>query len=46
MAPLRIVISNDDGVFDGIKALAMAAAVRHRVTVVCPDKAASPPAAG
>jgi len=38
MAPLRILISNDDGVFaDGIKALALAAAARgHHVTVVCP----------
>ena len=34
MAPLRILISNDDGVFaDGIKALALAAAARgHQVT--------------
>ena len=40
MAPLRILISNDDGVFaDGIKALALAAAARgHHVTVVCPDQ--------
>ena len=40
MAPLRILISNDDGVFaDGIKALALAAAARgHQVTVVCPDQ--------
>ena len=40
MAPLRILISNDDGVFaDGIKALALAATGRgHQVTVVCPDK--------
>jgi 5'-nucleotidase len=40
MAPLRILISNDDGVFaDGIQALAAAAAARgHRVTVVCPDQ--------
>ena len=40
MAPLRILISNDDGVFaDGIKALALSAASRgHQVTVVCPDK--------
>ncbi|MEB3332074.1 MAG: 5'/3'-nucleotidase SurE [Synechococcaceae cyanobacterium] len=40
MAPLRILISNDDGVFaDGIQALAAAAGARgHRVTVVCPDQ--------
>ena len=40
MAPLRILISNDDGIFaDGIKALALAAAARgHQVAVVCPDK--------
>ncbi len=40
MPPLRILISNDDGVFaDGIKALALAAAARgHLVTVVCPDQ--------
>ncbi len=40
MAPLRILISNDDGVFaDGIQALAAEAAGRgHRVTVVCPDQ--------
>ncbi|MEB3308578.1 MAG: 5'/3'-nucleotidase SurE [Cyanobacteriota bacterium] len=40
MAPLRILISNDDGVFaDGIQALAAeAAAAGHRVTVVCPDQ--------
>ncbi len=39
-SPLRILISNDDGVFaEGIKALAMEAARRgHRVTVVCPDQ--------
>ena len=40
MAPLRILISNDDGVFaDGIRTLAAAAAARgHEVTVVCPDQ--------
>lgn len=40
MAPLRILISNDDGVFaDGIRTLAAAAAARgHQVTVVCPDQ--------
>lgn len=40
MAPLRILISNDDGVFAaGIQALAAEAAARgHRVTVVCPDQ--------
>jgi 5'-nucleotidase len=40
MAPLRILISNDDGVFaDGIRTLAAAAAARgHAVTVVCPDQ--------
>ena len=40
MAPLRILISNDDGVFAaGIRALAAEAARRgHRVTVVCPDQ--------
>jgi 5'-nucleotidase len=40
MAPLRVLISNDDGVFaGGIQALAAAAAARgHRVTVVCPDQ--------
>jgi 5'-nucleotidase len=40
MAPLRILISNDDGVFaDGIQALAAEAAARgHQVTVVCPDQ--------
>ncbi|MFN5193923.1 MAG: 5'/3'-nucleotidase SurE [Cyanobacteriota bacterium] len=40
MAPLRILISNDDGVFaDGIRTLAATAAGRgHRVTVVCPDQ--------
>ncbi len=40
MAPLRILISNDDGVFaDGIQALAAEAVARgHQVTVVCPDQ--------
>ena len=40
MAPLRILISNDDGVFaDGIRTLAAAAAARgHQVTVVCPGQ--------
>jgi 5'-nucleotidase len=40
MAPLKILISNDDGVFaDGIRALAAEAAARgHRVSVVCPDQ--------
>jgi len=40
MSPLRILISNDDGVFaGGIRALAAAAASRgHQVTVVCPDQ--------
>ena len=34
MAPLRILISNDDGVFaDGIKALALAAAGRGHQAV-------------
>ncbi|MEB3334873.1 MAG: 5'/3'-nucleotidase SurE [Cyanobacteriota bacterium] len=39
-APLRILISNDDGVFaDGIQSLAAEARSRgHRVTVVCPDQ--------
>lgn len=39
-APLRILISNDDGVFaDGIQSLAAEARHRgHRVTVVCPDQ--------
>jgi 5'-nucleotidase len=38
--PLRILISNDDGVFaDGIQCLAAEARCRgHRVTVVCPDQ--------
>jgi len=37
---LRILISNDDGVFaDGIRALAAEAVARgHQVTVVCPDQ--------
>tara|TARA_Y100001968_G_scaffold170764_1_gene156206 strand:+ start:380 stop:1171 length:792 start_codon:yes stop_codon:yes gene_type:complete len=40
MNPLRILISNDDGVFaNGIRTLAAAAAKRgHFVTVVCPDQ--------
>ena len=40
MAPLRILISNDDGVFaDGIRTLAAAAVARgHHVSVVCPDQ--------
>lgn len=40
MPPLRILISNDDGVFaEGIQALAAEAAGRgHQVTVVCPDQ--------
>ncbi|WP_413357826.1 5'/3'-nucleotidase SurE [Prochlorococcus sp. MIT 1201] len=39
MTPLRILISNDDGVLaEGVRCLAAAAASRgHRVTVVCPD---------
>jgi 5'-nucleotidase len=39
-APLRILISNDDGVFaEGIQCLAAEARSRgHRVTVVCPDQ--------
>ncbi len=38
--PLRILISNDDGVFaGGIRTLAAAAVSRgHQVTVVCPDQ--------
>ncbi|HJL68102.1 MAG TPA: 5'/3'-nucleotidase SurE, partial [Prochlorococcaceae cyanobacterium Gl_MAG_24] len=38
MTPLRILISNDDGVLaEGIRCLAAAAASRgHMVTVVCP----------
>ena len=40
MAPLRILISNDDGVFaEGIRTLATTAVLRgHEVTVVCPDQ--------
>ena len=40
MKPLKILISNDDGVFaEGIRTLAFAAAKRgHKVTVVCPDQ--------
>ncbi|SBO44410.1 5'/3'-nucleotidase SurE [Cyanobium sp. NIES-981] len=40
MAPLKILISNDDGVFAaGIRTLANAALARgHEVTVVCPDQ--------
>ena len=40
MKPLRILISNDDGVFaEGIRTLAASAARRgHEVTVVCPDQ--------
>ncbi len=40
MNPLKILISNDDGVFaEGIRSLAIAAAHRgHKVTVVCPDQ--------
>jgi len=40
MKPLRILISNDDGVFaEGIRSLAIAAAKRgHIVSVVCPDQ--------
>ena len=40
MSPLRLLISNDDGVFAaGIQTLAAAAARRgHQVTVVCPDQ--------
>lgn len=40
VAPLRILISNDDGVFaDGLQALAAEAHSRgHQVTVVCPDQ--------
>jgi 5'-nucleotidase len=40
MSPLRLLISNDDGVFAaGIQTLAAEAARRgHRVTVVCPDQ--------
>ena len=40
MNPLRILISNDDGVFaEGIRSLAAEASRRgHNVTVVCPDQ--------
>ncbi len=40
MKPLRILISNDDGVFaEGMRSLAIIAASRgHNVTVVCPDQ--------
>ncbi len=40
MNPLKILISNDDGVFaEGIRSLAAEAAKRgHKVTVVCPDQ--------
>jgi len=40
MNPLRILISNDDGVFaEGIRTLANESAQRgHKVTVVCPDQ--------
>tara|TARA_Y100001968_G_scaffold50139_1_gene40730 strand:- start:387 stop:1208 length:822 start_codon:yes stop_codon:yes gene_type:complete len=40
MNPLKILISNDDGVFaEGIRTLAAAANMRgHMVTVVCPDQ--------
>ena len=40
MAPLKILISNDDGVFaEGIRSLAAEAVARgHTVTVVCPDQ--------
>ena len=40
MKPLRILISNDDGVFaEGIRSLAAIASHRgHDVTVVCPDQ--------
>ncbi|MFZ9228993.1 MAG: 5'/3'-nucleotidase SurE [Prochlorococcaceae cyanobacterium] len=40
MAPLKILISNDDGVFaGGIRALAAEALARgHQVSVVCPDQ--------
>jgi 5'-nucleotidase len=40
MAALRILISNDDGVFaTGLRTLAATAAARgHQVTVVCPDQ--------
>jgi 5'-nucleotidase len=40
MEPLRILISNDDGVFaEGIRSLAAEAVARgHQVSVVCPDQ--------
>ena len=40
MKPLRILISNDDGVFaEGIRSLAKSAKKKgHKVTVVCPDQ--------
>ncbi len=40
MKPLKILISNDDGVFaEGIRSLANEAGKRgHKVTVVCPDQ--------
>ena len=40
MNPMRILISNDDGVFaEGIRTLAAAAAAAgHQVSVVCPDQ--------
>ncbi len=40
MKPLKILISNDDGVFaEGIRTLAIAAAKRgHEIDVVCPDQ--------
>ncbi len=40
MKPLRILISNDDGVFaEGIRTLAVSAATRgHEVCVICPDQ--------
>ena len=40
MEPLRILISNDDGILSkGIRTLAKEATIRgHKVTIVCPDK--------
>ena len=40
MKPLRILISNDDGVFaEGIRTLAKSAQKKgHKITVVCPDQ--------
>ncbi len=40
MNPLRILISNDDGVFaEGIRTIARVAALRgHEITVICPDQ--------